>query len=158
MIQHNVSIQTTITRQEGAMDQETETLLNEARAAAKRAYAPYSKFRVGAAVLLDNGEIISGNNQENAAYPSGLCAERTTVFYANSRYPEAKVLHLMIYAETDAGPVESPVTPCGACRQVLLEKEAQQGQPIRVSLAGAKDVYHLPSVGGALLPLAFDKL
>lgn len=130
------------------------TLLETARDAARKAYAPYSKFRVGAAALLDNGEVVSGSNQENAAYPSGLCAERVTVFYANSRFPEAKILRLVIYAETDKGPVRTPIAPCGACRQVLLEKESAQGAPIAVSLAGAAELYTVPSVE-RLLPLSF---
>lgn len=154
MKQHSVSVTTLI---ETAAEQpaDVDRLLAAAREAAAKAYAPYSKFRVGAAALLDNGEVVAGSNQENAAYPSGLCAERTTIFYANAKYPEAKVLRLLIYAETDKGPVASPITPCGACRQVLLEKEVTQGQPMQVTLAGAQDLYHLPGVAGALLPLSF---
>lgn len=154
MKQHSVSVTTHI---ECAAEKpaEVDRLLAAARGAAAKAYAPYSGFRVGAAALLDNGEIVAGSNQENAAYPSGLCAERTTVFYANAKYPEAKVLRLLIYAETDKGPVASPITPCGACRQVLLEKEVTQGLPMRVTLAGANDLYHLPGVAAALLPLSF---
>lgn len=154
MKNHSVAITTSVTpvaEQPAEVDQ----LLQAAREAAHKAYAPYSKFRVGAAALLSNGEIVSGSNQENAAYPSGLCAERTTIFYANARYPEAKVLRLLIYAETDKGPVLTPITPCGACRQVLLEKESTQGQPMQVTLAGATDLYHLPGIAGALLPLSF---
>ncbi len=155
MKQHTVSVSTTIEPTSAAPDDKVDVLLTAAREAAHRAYAPYSKFRVGAAALLDNGEVISGCNQENAAYPSGLCAERTTVFYANAKYPEAKVLRLLIYAETDNGPVLSPITPCGACRQVLLEKETTQGLPMAVTLAGANDLYHLPGIAKALLPLSF---
>lgn len=154
MKQHNVSVTTHIERSDKQPD-EVERLLAAARGAAAKAYAPYSRFRVGAAALLDNGEIVAGSNQENAAYPSGLCAERTTVFYANAKYPDAKVLRLLIYAETDKGPVASPITPCGACRQVLLEKEVTQGLPMQVTLAGANDLYHLPGVAAALLPLSF---
>lgn len=145
-----------VTKVGGAADanSETLTLLEAARAAARKAYAPYSKFRVGAAALLDNGEIVSGSNQENAAYPSGLCAERVTVFYANSQFPDAKILRLLIYAETDKGPVLTPIAPCGACRQVLLEKENVQGSPITVSLAGASELYTIPGVE-RLLPLSF---
>lgn len=133
---------------------ETLTLLDAARDAAHKAYAPYSRFRVGAAALLDNGEVVMGSNQENAAYPSGLCAERVAVFYANSRFPDAKILRLLIYAETDKGPVLTPIAPCGACRQVLLEKESAQGSPISVSLAGAAELYTVHSVE-RLLPLSF---
>lgn len=154
MKQHTVSVRTTIEPAAQA-PAEVDRLLQAAREAAAKAYAPYSKFRVGAAALLDNGEVVAGSNQENAAYPSGLCAERTTIFYANAKYPDAKVLRLLIYAETDKGPVATPITPCGACRQVLLEKEATQGLPMAVTLAGAVDLYHLPGVAGALLPLSF---
>lgn len=145
-----------VTNVGGAADvaPETQALLEAAHDAARKAYAPYSNFRVGAAALLDNGEVVSGSNQENAAYPSGLCAERVTVFYANSRFPEAKILRLVIYAETDKGPVLTPIAPCGACRQVLLEKESTQGSPISVSLAGAAELYTIPSVE-RLLPLSF---
>lgn len=129
-------------------------LFDAALAAARRAYAPYSKFRVGAAILLSNGEIITGNNQENSAYPSGLCAERVTMFYANSKFPNEKVTHLMICAETDEGILKTPITPCGACRQVLIEKENMQGSPIEICLAGRDEMYIIESVA-QLLPLAF---
>ena len=155
MNQHSVSVSTSIKPLSGSPSAEDERLMLAAREAAAKAYAPYSKFRVGAAALLDNGEVVAASNQENAAYPTGLCAERTTVFYANAKYPEAKILRLLIYAETDKGPVRSPITPCGACRQVLLEKEVAQGAPMRISLCGADDLYHLPGVAAALLPLSF---
>lgn len=122
--------------------------------AAHKAYAPYSKFRVGAAVRLSNGKIITGNNQENAAYPSGLCAERVTLFYANAQYPTEIVTHIMIYAETDEGVLKQPITPCGACRQVIIEKENVQGQPIEICLAGAETTYILKSAQ-ELMPLSF---
>lgn len=133
----------------------TEQLLLHARAAAQRAYAPYSGFRVGAAALLSNGEIIEGNNQENVAYPSGLCAERVAVFAANSRFPNEKITHLLICAETDKGIVEKPVTPCGACRQVIAEKQRQQGKPIVILLAGKDVVYRIDNALN-LLPLSFE--
>ena len=96
-------------------------LVDEAKRVTGDAYAPYSKFHVGAAVLLENGEIVSGTNQENAAYPSGLCAERVTMFYANSRYPNVAPKALAIATFADGDFLEEPITPCGACRQVLLE-------------------------------------
>lgn len=129
-------------------------LRKAASEAAKRAYAPYSKFRVGAAVRLANGEIITGNNQENAAYPSGLCAERVTLFYAQSKYPNETVTHLMICAETDEGVLKTPITPCGACRQVIIEKESIQGSPIEICLAGSDTTYILESAQ-QLMPLSF---
>ena len=138
----------------GEMAEADRTLVEEAVKATRNAYAPYSKFRVGAALLLEGGQIVSGSNQENAAYPSGLCAERVAMFFANAHYPDAKVLRMLIYAETDKGPVLSPITPCGACRQVLIEKENTQGSPIEVALAGRDSIYVLRDVA-SLLPLSF---
>jgi cytidine deaminase len=129
-------------------------LAQSAREAANRAYAPYSCFHVGAAVLLENGEIITGNNQENAAYPSGLCAERVALFYAGAQYPEIAVKTLAIAAETGGKQVKL-ITPCGACRQVLLETEARSKQSIQILLCGADEAYLIDSAS-ALLPLCFD--
>ena len=131
-------------------------LVDEAKKATQNSYAPYSKFNVGAAILLENGEVVSGTNQENAAYPSGLCAERVTMFYANSKYPDVapKALAIATYADGDF--LEEPITPCGACRQVLLESEIRYDVDIDVLLYGRKGVYVVKSVK-ALLPLAFDK-
>ena len=95
-------------------------LIDAACEATKRSYAPYSHFAVGAAALLENDIVITGTNQENAAYPSGLCAERTTLFYANSQYPDQAVKTLAIAARTGNGFLDTPIPPCGACRQVLL--------------------------------------
>lgn len=131
-------------------------LLDAAKEACSKAYAPYSKFRVGAAVMLDNGLIVAGNNQENAAYPSGTCAERCAIFYANANYPDNAVSAIAIVAMDSGGSVtHSPVTPCGACRQVLLETENRYATPIRILLCGAKDVYVMESAR-SLLPLQFD--
>ena len=131
-------------------------LVDEAKKATQNSYAPYSKFNVGAAILLENGEVVSGTNQENAAYPSGLCAERVTMFYANSKYPDVapKALAIATYADGDF--LEEPITPCGACRQVLLESEIRYDVDIDVLLYGRKGVYVVKSVK-ALLPSAFDK-
>lgn len=133
-------------------------LVDLARQATSRSYAPYSHFRVGAALLLDNGEIVTGSNQENAAFPSGTCAERTTAFYAHSRYPDAKFVTLAIAARDTSGEeISSPVSPCGACRQSLLEFEILGGSDVKVVLAGAKEIYILPSVR-SLLPLCFSEI
>jgi len=134
------------------MDQK---LINNAKESTKNSYAPYSKFSVGAAVLLNNNEIISGSNQENAAYPSGLCAERTTLFYANSRYPNVPVKTLAIAARTENGFIDEPIPPCGACRQVILETEKRYKQPIKIILYGSKKIYIIKGIN-ALLPLSFD--
>ena len=129
-------------------------LIQIAKDATVQAYAPYSKFRVGAAVLLDNGEILYGNNQENAAYPSGLCAERVVLFYANARYPEAKVLTLAIAAQNINGFLTEPVSPCGACRQALLEAENRYSQKMRLLLYGTNEIIIVDSVKD-ILPLSF---
>lgn len=131
-------------------------LLNEACLATYRSYAPYSHFSVGAAVELADGTIVSGSNQENAAYPSGLCAERTAVFYAQSRYPNMSIRRLCITArDTEGHPLQRPIAPCGACRQVLLEAEQRAGQPIEILLHGTTGTYVIRSVQD-LLPLSFD--
>ena len=129
-------------------------LVNKASEAAGRAYAPYSEYHVGAAVLLDNGEIFTGNNQENAAYPSGLCAERVAVFYASSQYPNVPVNSIAIVAILDGLIQDDPVTPCGGCRQVLCEKESQGGSPIEIILYGAKKIQVIQQATD-LLPLPF---
>lgn len=130
-------------------------LVDLARSATERSYAPYSNFHVGAAILLDNGEIVTGANQENAAYPSGTCAERTAAFYAHATYPEAKFQTIAIAARgTDEFEVAQPITPCGACRQALLEYEKLAKGNVKVILVGADEIFVLPSVH-SLMPLAF---
>ena len=130
-------------------------LMTSAMEATTRSYAPYSKFSVGTAALLANGIVVTGTNQENAAYPSGLCAERTTLFYANSQYPDQPVLTLAIAARTEKDFIDLPIPPCGACRQVILETEKRYKQPIRILLYGKKEIYEVKSIGD-LLPLSFD--
>jgi len=123
----------------------------------KKAYAPYSKFRVGAAILLDNGQIVLGSNQENAAYPSGLCAERTAIFYTGANYPDAKILKMAISAASDTNPTLSPIPPCGACRQSIAEYEFKQDQPIEMYFMGESgDIFKSDSLKN-LLPITFDK-
>lgn len=132
-------------------------LIDEAREATHRSYSPYSRFSVGAAILLDNGEIIAGSNQENAASPSSLCAERTAAYYAHSRYPDAKFETIAIAARgTDSAEVKAPISPCGACRQALVEFENLAGHDVEVLLAGRDIIYRLKSVK-SLLPLAFTE-
>lgn len=131
-------------------------LMDAACEATKRSYAPYSHFSVGAAARLADQTIVTGSNQENAAYPSGLCAERTTLFYANSRYPDQAVETLAIAASNERGDfLEEPIPPCGACRQVMVETEKRFKHPMRILLFGKKGIYELKNVG-ALLPLSFD--
>ncbi|MDR1168754.1 MAG: cytidine deaminase [Heliobacteriaceae bacterium] len=130
-------------------------LIDQAKEAALRAYAPYSGFHVGASVLLANNEIITGNNQENAAYPSGLCAERTALFYANSRFSDEAVVAVAVAAYTKDDFTDEPVTPCGACRQVILETQNRYKHPVRILLYGKKTVYLIEKISD-LLPLSFD--
>ncbi len=132
-----------------------QALVKLAREATYRSYAPYSNFKVGAAILLDNGQIVEGANQENVAYPSGTCAERSACYYAHARYPEAKFQTIAIAARgTDDDFTSDPTAPCGACRQALLEYEHLAGHNVQVLLAGRDKVYKVPSVK-SLLPLAF---
>ena len=135
---------------------EERKLTESALEATYRSYAPYSNFHVGAAVLLENDVIVTGSNQENLAYPSGLCAERTALFYANSQYPDVPVKALAIVAR-DANDVAKHdiISPCGACRQVMVETEKRFGKPMRVLLCGAEEVYVAESAS-SLLPLTFD--
>lgn len=128
-------------------------LMQAAIQATGQAYAPYSNFHVGAAALLENGIIITGSNQENAAYPSGLCAERVALFNAGHQYPDVPVVALAIAAATNGRQVES-ISPCGACRQVLLEAEQRHGKPMKVLLCGTKEVMVATSAE-SLLPLCF---
>ena len=131
-------------------------LIDTAREATHRSYAPYSHFSVGAAARLADGTVVSGSNQENAASPSSICAERTTLYYANSRYPDKAVETIAIAARNQQGEfLETPISPCGACRQVMLETEKRFDQPLRILLYGNKDIYELQGVN-SLLPLSFD--
>ncbi|MDK2909550.1 MAG: cytidine deaminase [Bacteroidales bacterium] len=126
-------------------------LLQMARKATARAYAPYSGFKVGAAIMLENGEIIQGSNQENSSYPVGTCAERTALFYASSLFPGVKIKAIAISAETG-----EPIPPCGMCRQAMLEFETIQNQNIPVIMGGKTGKIWKTSSVGSLLPLQFD--
>jgi len=138
------------------LSQQDQVLVKNAKEAAHRSYAPYSKFNVGAALQLANGEIVQGNNQENSAYPSGLCAERVAVFYANAKFPNVAVKAIAITSRTNGSFLDTPVPPCGSCRQVLLETEDRYNQPIKVILCGEKKIRIVESIK-QLLPLFFDK-
>jgi len=134
-----------------------QNLMDQAVGIRKNAYAPYSKFRVGAALLLDNGKIVLGSNQENAAYPSGLCAERVAVFYAGANYPDAKILKMAITAASDTNQTTAPIPPCGSCRQSLAEYEIKQDAPIEIYFMGEiGQIYKSDSLKN-LLPFMFDK-
>lgn len=132
-------------------------LLDVAIEATQRSYAPYSRFSVGAAVMLENGATIIGCNQENAAYPSGLCAERTALFAAGAQYPDVPVRMLAIAARgTDGELVDTPVGPCGACRQVIIESETRASGKIRILLHGRKHVFVIDGIS-QLMPLSFTE-
>jgi cytidine deaminase len=132
------------------------SLLQKAREVREGAYAPYSGFKVGAALLLESGEVVVGSNQENASFPSGLCAERVAVFQAGARFPDTPIKCIAITASGRVAKLSIPAAPCGNCRQSLLEYETRQGFPIRILMQGeAGAIYECPSVA-SLLPLGFD--
>ena len=131
-------------------------LLELAVKACDSSYSPYSTFRVGAAVRMANGEFLSGSNQENAAYPSGLCAERVVLFYAQAKYPGIAAEAIAVYARTDEFKLDRPVTPCGACRQVIAEHESRYGTKTRVIMGGANGSVVITEGIENLLPLMFQ--
>lgn len=154
-----VQLSTSITVFEtvGELPNEVQELMSEAIKIRESAYAPYSNFSVGAAFLLANGEIITGNNQENAAYPSGICAERVAVWKAASEFPNVKILKIAISASSSKKEVNKPVAPCGACRQSLSEYEIKQEIPIEIYFMGETGQIIKTDSLHDLLPLAFDK-
>ena len=139
---------------ESELSAEDQELVTRAKEATKNSYANYSHFYVGAALRLENGEIIIGANQENAAFPSGLCAERTAVFAAQAQHPEQPIKTLAIAARNANGFLKEPISPCGPCRQVILEVEDRYKQPVRILLYGTDGVYVINSVKD-LLPFCF---
>jgi cytidine deaminase len=138
------------------LEPEDRELLFSAREAALNAYAPYSQFKVGAAVKLESGRIIIGTNVENAAFPSGICAERSALSNASSNYPGDKPVSIAVAAFNENGLTDDPVSPCGNCRQVIAEEESRYGKNIRVILTGEKRIQIIEK-GGDLLPLQFNK-
>jgi cytidine deaminase len=132
-------------------------LLIEAQKMVKSAYAPYSEFHVGAAVLLENGKIVTGNNQENAAYPSSLCAERVAMFYAGAQYPNVAVKAIAVSVKSKNVVVSVPLSPCGGCRQVIAEYENKFEKPIRIIMSGEKGQIYIAKSIESLLPLMFSK-
>ena len=136
---------------------EVQDLMTQAIEVRKKAYAPYSKFRVGVAIALDNGKVVLGSNQENAAYPSGLCAERVAIFYAGAIYPDAKILKMVITAASDSNPTTAPIPPCGSCRQSIAEYEIRQDTPIEIYFMGEIGAIYKSESLKNLLPFMFDK-
>lgn len=132
-------------------------LVEQAKKATETSYAAYSGFHVGAALLLENGEVVCGSNQENAAYPAGICAERTAIFYANAHQPEVAPTAIAVAAwrKTDGKFLSLPISPCGICRQVLVETETRYKKKIKVLLYGDSGIYEVESAS-LLLPFRFD--
>ena len=155
----NKEIKIAFTEYAGAAEMEAEdrTLVEKAIEATKHSYAPYSNFNVGAALLLDNGEIVTGSNQENAAYPSGLCAERTAMFHASATYPDLAMKAIAIAAVQNGELCPTPATPCGACRQVMAEYQKKSGQPMEVLLVGSRKIWKFDRIDD-ILPFIFDSL
>jgi len=139
-----------------ALDELGKSLIKAAAGALKNAYAPYSEFKVGAALMLENGQIVVGNNQENAAYPSGLCAERVAFFAAGANFPGVKIIAAAVMASSDKYDVKEPVSPCGACRQVMAEYESKQLSPIPIYFGGETGPVYLVNSLGDLLPFKFS--
>ena len=139
------------------MNPEDRELASEALAAMSGAYAPYSHFHVGAAVRMSNGQIVRGANQENAAFPSGLCAERTAMFAASARYPDKDMRSIAIAGGVFGRLGSEPTTPCGACRQVMAQYQTKAGKPMSVIMLGSKRIWKFERVDD-ILPLIFDAI
>lgn len=138
------------------LDDTEKLLFDKAKEIRDLAYAPYSNFTVGCAILLENGEIITGSNQENAAYPSGLCAERTAIFYTGANFPNVKITKLFVIGAPRDAVSSVPIPPCGACRQSILEYEAKQLDVIEVYFASLDGVIYKTKSVRDLLPFSFD--
>lgn len=153
-----LTLNTTIKAMQKEELSDPEQLLVEAAIeATKRSYSPYSHFSVGAALLLENGKTVIGCNQENAAFPAGLCAERTAIFAAGAQYPDVPVTMLAIAARNSKGELtDEPISPCGTCRQVMIETETRFKHPIRILLYGKKCIYVLEGIK-QLMPLSFTE-
>lgn len=157
MTHKEINIRYTEFRSLDEMPEQDRLLAESAISATANSYSPYSGFRVGAAVRLSNGETICGSNQENIAYPSGLCAERTAMFYAHSKYPEAVIEEIALAGVKNGNLCKLPVSPCGACRQVMAEYQVKSGRQMKIILAGAEAIYVFEKVED-ILPLVFDSL
>lgn len=156
MRKQNISFELTVFDSLEELSAKDNKLMLAAIEARKKAYAPYSNFQVGAALLLENGAVVSGNNQENACYPSGLCAERVAMFYAGANFPGVVIMAIAISATSINYVVDKPAAPCGNCRQSMSEYEVKQKQDIPVLMMGEKgEVLKCNSIA-EILPLAFD--
>jgi cytidine deaminase len=158
MKKRNVTFELLVFESLEELNREDRDLMRLAIDARKDAYAPYSNFQVGAAVLLDNNEVVIGNNQENASYPSGLCAERVAVFQAGAKYPGIKIKSIAITARSKNQLVDKPVAPCGNCRQSISEYEFRQKSPIELILMGESGQVMKCHSLADILPLAFNNM
>ena len=151
-----LSLQLTEFENDGELSSSDLGLLDQARRSAGHAYAPYSRFFVGAAVQLGNGKTVTGNNQENVAYPSGLCAERVAIFSAGANFPGEKISAIAVSCQSEKTGSDKPFSPCGACRQAMAEYEQKQGAPIRVIMGGKTGKILVADSVKDLLPLVFE--
>lgn len=156
MQKQKLSFELTIFDALAELSEENQELMSKAVAARKNAYAPYSSFQVGAAALMENGEVVIGSNQENASYPSGLCAERVAVFQAGALYPGVSIKAVAITATSKNHVVDSPAAPCGNCRQTMLEYETKQKKQIKLFLMGETGKIIQCNSVADILPLGFD--
>lgn len=155
-MQKEINISFEVIENYNALNEVEKKLSDAAMKIRKVAYAPYSEFLVGCAILLENGEIFTGSNQENAAYPSGLCAERSTIFWMGSNFPDVKIKKLFVIGAPKSAISSVPIPPCGACRQSILEYEAKQKEPIEIYFASLDgEIYKTRSIRD-LLPFSFD--
>lgn len=156
MEQHSNQLTYYTTNQINDFSESEQLLINETIAKAKNAYAPYSKFNVSAGVLFDGKEVITATNVENASYPVGICAERNVLSYFLSNYPQSKINCIAVYAEKEIGTLNQPITPCGMCRQALLEAENRQKSAIKIIMIGNNSNFLVVNKCVHLLPFAFD--
>lgn len=138
------------------LDPESRMLMEKALEALPSAYAPYSKFRVATALLLEDGIVVTGTNQENAAYPAGMCAERVALFTVASQHPGKKIVKLLVLAKLDGESEIAPASSCGPCRQVMLEFEERQGQPIEIIMQSQDHLWVKAASAASLLPFCFS--
>lgn len=148
----------TITKDAEDLDFESKHLFEKAKAALKDAHAPYSKFRVATAILLADGAIVTGTNQENAAYPAGMCAERVALYATASQYPGKQIKKLVVIAQREGQSMLAPATSCGQCRQVMLEFEQRQGRPFEVVMLNQNQEWVTARSAESLLPFSFTNV
>ena len=156
MNKQEISFQYQVFNSISELSNDEKELIDAAIVAKNNSYSPYSKFKVGVALKLDNNIIVTGSNQENAAFPSGLCAERVALFYANANYPDKLIKQIVILGGKEDEITLLPLTPCGACRQVFLESEMRQDYSIEFILAGSQKIYKIPN-SKVLMPLSFNQ-